>query len=117
MAPCPGCTGAVMAGECEGQGTATWAGGDGFPRGWRATRLGWTMKIINGWPTQTPEALLGTQKVGASNCAAAAAEGGMFSCGGEGPRGGEVLWTVGGALRSSGAVVVAAALPGPLGLC
>ena len=121
MAPCPGCPGAVTAGERAAQGTATWAGGGGFPLGWRATGLGWTMKIINGWPTQTPEAVPGTQKAGAPNgaaAAAAAAEGGMLSCGGEGRRGGEVLWTAGGALRSSGAGgVVAAAPPGPLGLC
>ena len=121
MAPCPGCPGAVTAGERAAQGTATWAGGGGFPLGWRATGLGWTMKIINGWPTQTPEAVPGTQKAGAPHgaaAAAAAAEGGMLSCGGEGRRGGEVLWTAGGALRSSGAGgVVAAAPPGPLGLC
>ena len=39
--------------------------------GWRAAGLGWTTKIINGWPTQTPEAAPGTQKVGAPKGAAA----------------------------------------------
>ena len=38
------------------------------------------MKIINDWPTQTPEAVPGTQKVGAPK-GAAAAKGGMLSCG------------------------------------
>ena len=42
--------------------------------------LGWIMKIINGWPTQTPEAVPGTWKVGALK-GAAAAKGGMLSCG------------------------------------
>lgn len=118
MAPCPGCPRAVPAGELTAQGPATWAGGGGFPLGQRAPGLGWTMKIIKGWPTQTPGAVPGTQKAGAPNGAAGAAEGGMLSCGGEGRRGGEVLWTAGGVLRSSGAGgVVAAAPPGPLGLC
>ena len=72
------------------------------------------MKILNGWPTQTPEAILGTQNVGAPKRAAVPGKGGMLSCGGEGRRGVEVLWTMGGPLWSSGAgVVVAAALPGP----
>ena len=126
MAPCPGCPGAVKAGEHAAQGSATWGGGGSFPLGWRATGLGWTTKIINGWPTQTPEAVPGTQNVGAPKGTAVATKGGMLSCGREGQRGGEVLWTAGEALRSSRAgVVVAAAppgpwarpLPGPLGLC
>ena len=64
MAPGPGYQGAVTAGESSAQGTVTWEGGGGFPLGWRSTWLGWTMKIINSWPTQTPEAVPGTQKVG-----------------------------------------------------
>ena len=83
LPPCPGCQGAEITGEHAAQGTATWGGGGGFPFGWRATGLGWTMKIINGWPSQTPEAVPGTQKVGAPN-GAAAAKGGMLSCGWEG---------------------------------
>lgn len=65
MAPCPGCPRAVPAGELTAQGPATWAGGGGFPLGQRAPGLGWTMKIIKGWPTQTPGAVPGTQKAGA----------------------------------------------------
>ena len=38
------------------------------------------MKIINCWPTQIPEAVLGTQKVGVPK-GVAAAKGGMLSCG------------------------------------
>ena len=96
MAPCPGFRGAKMAGEHAAQGTATWARGGGFPHGGRATGLGWTMKIINGWPTETPEAVPCTQNVGAPKGAASAAKGGMLSCDGEGRRGGEMLWTAGG---------------------
>ena len=80
MAPCPGSPGAVTAGEHAAQGAAPWGGGGGLPLGWRAAGLGWTTKIINGWPTQTPEAAPGTQKVGAPK-GAAAAKGGMLSCG------------------------------------
>ena len=80
MAPCPGSPGAVTAGEHAAQGDAPWGGGGGLPLGWRAAGLGWTTKIINGWPTQTPEAAPGTQKVGAPK-GAAAAKGGMLSCG------------------------------------
>ena len=82
MAPCPGCRGAKTAGKYAAQGTATSGRGGGFPHGRRAIGLGWTKKIINGWPTQTPEAVLGTQNVGATKGAAVAAEGGMLSCGG-----------------------------------
>ena len=75
------------------------------------------MKILNGWPTQTPEAVPSTQNVGAPKGAAAATKGGMLSYGREGPRGGELLWTAGVALQSSGAgVVVAAVPPGPWAL-
>lgn len=80
MALDPGCHGAVTAREDAAQGTALSGGGAGFPLGLRATGLGWTLKIIKGWPTQTPEAVPGTQKVGPPK-GAAAAEGGMPSCG------------------------------------
>ena len=42
------------------------------------------MKILNGWPTQTPEAVPSTQNVGAPKGAAAATKGGMLSFGREG---------------------------------
>ena len=79
MAPGPGCQGAVSAGEHVAQGTATWEGSGGSSLGWRATGLGWITKNIHGWPTQTPEAVPGTQKVGAPK-GVAAAKGGMLSC-------------------------------------
>ena len=80
MAPGPGCQRSVTAGEHSAQGPATWGGGGGFPFGCRAPGVGWTMKIINCWPTQIPEAVLGTQKVGVPK-GVAAAKGGMLSCG------------------------------------
>lgn len=80
MAPGPGCPGAVTAGQHAAQGAAPWRGDGGFPLGRRAPALGWTMRIINGWPTQTPEAVAGTQKVGAPE-GAAAAKGGTLSRG------------------------------------